>query len=75
MAQQEVKYCENCQDWQFCEWQVDNEVAGEPLFSLMCCACGYTFDAEQPLITDPKLLPKEQTQLFPQETERFKYFI
>lgn len=72
MAQQEVKYCENCQDWQFCEWQVDSETPDEPRFWFMCCACGHEFDAEQPIILpkSPNDLPKEQKQLFPQETER-----
>lgn len=62
MATQELKICPKCQDWQFCEWQVDNEIAGEPLFSLMCCACGHTFDAEQPV-----LFPKDLE--VPHETE------
>jgi hypothetical protein len=64
MAQQEVKYCENCQDWQFCEWQVDNEIPDEPRFWFMCCACGHEFDAEHPLPSTPEELPKEQMRLF-----------
>lgn len=71
MATQELKICPKCQDWQFCEWQVDSEIPDEPHFWFMCCACGYEFDAEQPIILpkSPNDLPKEQKQLFPQETE------
>lgn len=76
MAQQILKICPKCQKEQFCEWICDNEVAGEPLFSLQCTICGYDFDAEQPIINLPKSpedLPKEQMQLFPLETkEMFK---
>jgi hypothetical protein len=67
MAQQIIKFCPKCREEHYCEWQVDNEIAGEPLFSLLCCSCGYEFDAEQPVIDLPKSpedLPKEQKRLF-----------
>lgn len=64
MTKQELKWCENCQDWQFCEWQGNNEAPGEPHFWLMCCYCGHEFDAEKPLPQETKDLPKSQEVLF-----------
>ena len=62
MAQQTLKLCPHCRDWQYFEWQCDSEIQDEPQFWLMCCCCGYTFDAEDPRIScgDAKELKQEE---------------
>ena len=39
MSIQTLKYCRKCQKDTYQEWQVDNEIADEPTFWLICTEC------------------------------------
>jgi hypothetical protein len=53
MAQQIIKYCPQCKDFQFFEWQVDaSDPDLDPEFWLMCCCCG--FETEESKLNLPE---------------------
>lgn len=63
MATQTVKFCENCQEFQFQEWKIEKDSENEPTFSLICLTCGSENPAEPPINMRSHNQPKEQRTL------------
>jgi hypothetical protein len=63
MGKTDLKYCSECQDWQFVEWLNLAEKDEEPEFAYTCISCGSTHPAEPPIKFKSKELPKGQMTL------------